>query len=255
MNIFALLVTLIAGLFFLVGLVITRVAKNKDKLFNFSISLAFVIMLGLIIFDLVPELFENIETYANGIKVLIFVGSIAVGFGLLKGLDLIVPHHHHDHFEGETNTEEHNSNLYHIGLVTCIALVLHNIIEGSAIYINSLISIKIGVLMALGVGLHNIPLGMEICTTLNLSEKKWYQNVPPVLAIVLSTTLGGVTAYYLNINSNPLVMASLIGVTIGMAAYLVVFELFKEVKRNFGDIPSMLGILCGTIIVVISWFI
>ena len=46
-----LILTLIAGLFFLVGGLISLKVKNKDKLNHFSIALALIIILNLLIMD------------------------------------------------------------------------------------------------------------------------------------------------------------------------------------------------------------
>ena len=57
---------------------------------------------------------------------------------------------------------ELKENLIHIGLVTSVALILHNIIEGMAIYSSVLSDKSLGLAMTIGIGFHNIPLGMVI---------------------------------------------------------------------------------------------
>lgn len=64
-----------------------------------------------------------------------------------------------------------NGNVIHIGIVSTVAIVIHNVIEGMAVYNMVEESIRIGLLMALGVGLHNISMGMIICSTLQKGKK------------------------------------------------------------------------------------
>lgn len=255
MNIGALLITTGAGLFFLIGLLINRISKNKKGLFIFSLALAFMVMIGLISFDLAPELIKNISSYTILNKIIVGGGSIFSGFLILKILDILIPHHHHDHHEEKDDIEEHNDNMYHIGLITSLALIIHNIIEGGAIYLNSIASLKVGLLMALGVGLHNIPLGMEICTTLNLAKKSLKKKIIPISLITLSTGLGAVLMLLVNIDKNIIFASILIGITIGMLTYLIIFELLKEIKKNITSIHTIIGLICGMIIVVISFII
>ena len=62
-KIYGIILTLTAGLFFLIGGLISSKVSNKDKLNNFSIALAFIIMLSLVLFDLFPENLELLEEY------------------------------------------------------------------------------------------------------------------------------------------------------------------------------------------------
>ena len=57
-----LILTLLLGIFIVVGAVIVFVTKNNDKFVQFSISLAFSVMLMLLAIDLVPEAYEVIDT-------------------------------------------------------------------------------------------------------------------------------------------------------------------------------------------------
>ena len=52
----ALLLTLISGLFFLIGIIIYNFTSNKTSFTRMSISCASIVIIGLILFDLLPEL-------------------------------------------------------------------------------------------------------------------------------------------------------------------------------------------------------
>ena len=75
---YGLILTLIAGLFFLIGGLISLKIKNKEKLHIFSIALAFIIIINLLVMDLIPEILELLESYDLSFKILI----IAI-FGIL----------------------------------------------------------------------------------------------------------------------------------------------------------------------------
>ena len=59
MKLISLLLTLICGLVFLLGIKLYKSSKDKEKLGNIAISMAFVVMIGLILFDLIPEIKDN----------------------------------------------------------------------------------------------------------------------------------------------------------------------------------------------------
>ena len=121
-----LLFTFLCGLFFLGGMFLYRASKNKTALTIFASACAFVVILGLICFDLLPEIkeFSHLWTYL----------FILVGFLVIHCLDLLIPHHHHHHHDNDYATKAHVKHLEHIGIITIIALTLHNFIEGIGLY-------------------------------------------------------------------------------------------------------------------------
>ena len=121
-----LLTTLLLGLFIIIGALIAFLVKKKQKVVDFSIGLAFGVIVSLIITDLLPEIIENL-----GVRYLyLFLLFTVIGFIALKLLDNFIP----DHEEDRMSSKELKDNLVHIGIVTSLALVLHNIIEGMAVY-------------------------------------------------------------------------------------------------------------------------
>ena len=140
-KLYSVILTLIAGLFFLLGGLISKKFKNKEVLNHFSIALAFIIMLNLIFTDLIPESLELLEAYKTSSRIFMIISFIILGIVILKILDFFIPDHHHAHHEEEKNIKEHISHEKHIGTLTVISLILHNVLEGFAIFG---LSLKIG---------------------------------------------------------------------------------------------------------------
>ena len=61
MNIVALLLTLVVGLFFLIGMLIPHFFKDKEKLTLLTTSFTFILLFYLFIFDLLPEILEILK--------------------------------------------------------------------------------------------------------------------------------------------------------------------------------------------------
>ncbi len=246
---YGLVLTIGAGLFFLIGGLISLKVKNKDKLNHFSIALAFVIILNLIVFDLLPEIGELLDGYSLGFKALIIIVFGLFGFIFLKGLDFFIPDHHHDHHDDEIDKKEHDSHLKHIGTLTLISLILHNILEGFAIAGMSLNNIKMGLLICISVALHNIPLGTTIFSSLNINKNKIL-----IAILTLSSFGGGLIFFLFNYISN-LVLAIVTIITLGMLLYILVFELLSEVWQNKKKKETLYGLIIGFIIIAISLLI
>ena len=243
-----LLLPFITGLLFLVGIYISRVIKRKDKLSNFAVSLALVVLFGLIFGDLVVELKEIYGGFNFNILIICLVGII-----ILILLDKLVPSHHHDHHDNEKDKKEHQSHLYHIGLVTLISLLIHNIVEGMAIYLMGVSDLKAGIIMALGVGLHNIPLGIEIGATMqeDVKEKK---NIIYIIILSLSSLIGGLIVLLFG-EIEEYYLGYIIALTLGMCLYITVCELLPETITHIHKKETLIGIITGILIVVLMLII
>lgn len=232
-----LLFTIITGLFFLLGIFLNKICKDKKNISVLSISLAFIVLLNLVFLDIAPEIYEHLSF--NNIIV------ILLGLIILKVMDFIVPHHHHNHKEKNDNIKEHNNHLEHIGIITILALVLHNIIECMALYNLTLDSTKSGLLMCCGIALHNIPLGFQIGNNIKNNRLLY------IILLTISGFAGGILAFYMGTLSEAMEMYILC-FTFGMLIYLTFFELLKEVWESKKNIYSLLGLIIGVLIIMLS---
>lgn len=247
-----LILTLLLGIFIIVGAVIVFVTKNNDKFVQFSISLAFSVMLMLLAIDLVPEAYEVIDTGNDIYNTLYILVGAAIGFILLKILDNFIP----DHDDDPNTSSDDLKNLKHIGLVSSIALVIHNIVEGMAIYLLVSSDIKTGLMACVGVGLHNIPLGMVIASTFYKSNNSIKKTLLIILGISLSTFVGGLIIFLFPLTNVLSYIESIsLTLTIGMLLYILIMELlpkvisYKNKKITIGGIVTGIVLLLATLLI------
>ena len=233
------ILTILTGFFFLIGIVVLKNNKNKEKAEIFTTALAFVVMAGLISFDLIPEIIES-----NNLFLLI---PVIIGVLTLVFLDKLIPHHHHEHTESHCDKEDHELHLNHIGIVTIIALTIHNIIEGLSLYTVTLNSLKSGLLMMLSISLHNIPLGFQIGNS--LKNKKYSKLL--TLMLCFSSVIGALLIIVFG-SLNEVVISILLSLTLGMLLYILIFELFNEVMNAWKKKETIYGIITGVIILIVT---
>lgn len=232
----SLLLTFLCGLFFLVGILLYKYSKNKERLNLISIACGCVILLGLIVTDLIPELLE--------IKKWWLILFVILGMSILLILDLFVPHHTHHHKEKKDDKEEHQGHIMHIGIMTIIALLLHNLVEGIALFSVSETNIKTGVLMTLGIGLHNLPFGFQVGSYTEKNKSHFL-----VILLITSGLFGGIIGYFFK-GLNDLLLGAIIAITLGMILHIFLFELLKEVIANRKKKETIYGIIIGIIILI-----
>ena len=243
-----LLITFILGLFILLGAIIAIVVGKKKKIIEYSLGLALGVIVTLIITDLLAEVIENLKLS----KIYIGIIGLLVGYVLLKLLDYFIP----DHGDESHSKNETQNNLIHIGIITSVALIIHNIIEGMAVYTTAITantSLVIG--MTLGVGFHNLPLGMVIASSIYQTNKSKSKTIISLIAVSISTFIGGLIVYLFHIDNIEGVIAGLLlSITLGMLLFIVIDELIPRTLSIKDKKTAIIGILSGVIILLISCF-
>ena len=246
-NTLALFITFLLGFFIIIGVIIAFFLKKQKKVLDFIFAFALSILTMLILVDLLGHTIEHL-----GIKhIYLFILFTCLGLLIFKIIDDFVP----EHEDAKMTKKEEKKNIVHIGILATIALIIHNFVEGMAIYLTSANDINLGIMMALGVGLHNIPLGIIITTTLN-SDKNTGKYLFCIISLFISSFLGGLLLYLLNINTvSDIVIGSLLALTIGMLLYIIIFELYPKVKKTTNKKITIIGLVTGVIIALIGMFI
>lgn len=257
MKYIGLALTLLVGLFILLGNVFASKFKDNKRFTDFSISLAFGVIIALIVLEILPETYEILIGELSLFRVIIcIIILVLIGIFLLKILDSFIPHHEHEahHNHKHKNEDCHNNHLNHIGLISASAVIIHNVIEGMSLYLVSSNDIMSGLLMCIGIGLHNIPMGLVIATTLYSSNYSKKQTLLVTLIVSLSTFVGGLIMFLLG-GVPILIEGILLGITLGMLIYIAIFELFHQIYHMKNKKICNIGISFGIILLVITLII
>ena len=247
-NNLALFITFLLGLFIIIGVIISFFLRKKSKVLDFIFALALSLLTMLIIMDLLPEAIEHLTL--RGIHLFLLFSML--GLLVFKFLDNFIP----DHEDHKLTKKEEKQNISHIGLLATVALIIHNLVEGMAIYLTASNDISLGLLMSIGVGLHNVPLGIIITATLNMSDEKKWKYYVCLGSLFISSFVGGLIPYLLNISTvSNTVIGSLLSITLGMLLYIIIFELLPKVLKTKNKKATILGILVGFLILFLGSFI
>lgn len=242
--------TFLLGIFIVLGAIVVFYCENSEKFIEFSIALATGVILMLILIDLIPEVIEVVP-FVGAFKIFAILSGIAFGFVLLLILDKFIP----DHDDDETTHEDDAKNLEHIGIVSAIALFIHNIVEGMAIYMLSTNDIKAAFVASVGVGLHNIPLGMVIASAFYQRIENRKKTMLVVTAVALSTFLGGLIVCIFPItNYIEILEAITLTLTIGMLLFILIMELIPKMRKTEHKKISIIGFAIGVVLLLTTLF-
>ena len=121
----AFLLTTLAGFSTLLGTILIFIKfKNKDKITANSLSFAAGVMITVSILDLVPESIKLLRFTGNSFLT-IFLSFIFIVIGIIISslIDIYLP-----------SQTYKNDNLYKVGLISMLAIIIHNIPEDCSYY-------------------------------------------------------------------------------------------------------------------------
>ena len=128
-NTLALFITFLLGFFIIIGVIIALFLKKQKKVLDFIFAFALSILTMLILVDLLGHTIEHL-----GIKhIYLFILFTCLGLLIFKIIDDFVP----EHEDAKMTKKEEKKNIVHIGVLATIALIIHNFVEGMAIYLTA----------------------------------------------------------------------------------------------------------------------
>ena len=86
-------------------------------------------------------------------------------------------------------------NLYRVGIISMLAIILHNIPEGIATFISTTKDTSLGISLATSIAFHNIPEGISISIPIYYSTKSKTKAILYTFISALSEQIGAILTY------------------------------------------------------------
>ncbi len=245
----ALLVSTLAGLSTVLGGLVILFKFKKDNITKFitaSLAFSLTIMIGISITDLLPEsTYILLSNY--GITKGIFFCFIMffLGIILIKFINKLI-----------TQAENKKSDLYKLGILNMLALILHNFPEGIATFMSSYKDINIGIKLAIAIAFHNIPEGISIAVPIYYATNSKKDAILKTLYSGIAEPIGAILAYiflsrYINDTFISLILILVAGIMITLA---IEGMLPKAKKYNLNKF-LYIGMIIGTALILFNYFV
>ena len=118
----AFLLTIIAGFSTLIGTIPIFInLKNENKIIAASLSFAAGVMICVSVTDLVPESLNMLSNFNDALMIILCFLFILIGIIISTLIDKALP------------TKTSNNSLYKVGIISMLAIIIHNIPEGISI--------------------------------------------------------------------------------------------------------------------------
>jgi len=138
------LLTFIAGCSTLLGYFFIYFNNRNNRVLIASLGFASGVMFFISLYDLIPEGIKLInKNYYIMFAVLLCLLFIVLGIIIAGFIDKYV-------------SSGSNSDLYRVGIISMLAIIIHNVPEGVITYLTSTFNVRLGITLAISLALHNI---------------------------------------------------------------------------------------------------
>ena len=242
----ALLVSFLAGMSTLLGgiIIFFKIRKDKiNKFITFCLAFSIAIMIGVSITDLIPSSFFTILFNYNTIPAyLIIFLSFIIGVIIVLFLNKVM--------------NFNNDTLYKLGILSMIALIIHNFPEGIATFIGSIQDKSLGLKLSLAIMMHNIPEGISIAVPIYYATGSKKKALLPTLISGLAEPLGALLALiFLKNYITPVMISITLLLVAGIMITLSINEMLPKATSYREDKYIYLGLFMGFIIIFINHFL
>ena len=261
-NIFtAFLMTLIAGLSTGIGSCIAFFANHTNKKF-LSVSLGF--SAGVMIYVSMIEIFftaqdmltaEVGEKCGKWLTVIAFFGGIL----LIAVIDKLIPSEENPHEvrsvedEAEDPEKTQNRKLMRMGLLTALAIGIHNFPEGLATFVSAMQQPSVAIPIVAAIAIHNIPEGIAVSVPVYQATGSKIKAFRCSFLSGLAEPAGALIGWLV---LKPIMNDVVYGMIFAAVAGIMVFISFDELlpaAREYGEHHlSIYGLISGMAVMAVS---
>lgn len=253
--------TTVVGLTMGVGGILAFFINEKNKKF-FSLSLSFAagIMIYAAFMAILPEGMHHLEEHmgesGNFLALFGFFGGMVVIAIMEKWIHKHGGHHGHHGHDEEHHDHDHSENgehLSNLGLMSAIAIAIHNLPEGLTIFTTGINDIGLAIPIALAVILHNIPLGIAISVPIYYSTGSKKKAFFYTFIVGMFQPLGALIGYFLFSNlETDLFFGVLFSVVAGIMIFISLDELLPSSQKDTDHHISVYGAIAGMLVMALS---
>ena len=245
----AFLLTTIAGLSTGIGSAIAYfIKKPKVHYLCFSLGLSAGVMLYVSFVELLPEALQGVGELW-GIYAF-FAGMLIIGI-----IDWLIPEFENPHNFSQIDKKEKkvDEKLMRVGILTALAITIHNFPEGLATFGSTLVNTEIGVLITFAIAIHNIPEGISVSMPIFYATGNKKKAFLYSFLSGFSEPIAAVVGFLIILPFlSEWVLSFLLAFVAGIMVYISVDELLPTAHEYAQGHCVILGIICGMFIMAAS---
>jgi ZIP family zinc transporter len=256
----AFMLTILAGLATGIGSTIAFFVKDKStKVLTFAMGFAAGVMLYVSFVEILPEAIAKLtEAYNHDEQIGTTYGVIAffVGMLIVAIIDKLIPEAENPH-EFSTGLKEkagedgvpNPNKLMRIGVLTALALAIHNFPEGIATFVTALDDPELGMTIAIAIGIHNVPEGIAVSMPIYFATGDRKKAFMYSFLSGVVEPLGAILGYFILMPYlNDTIMGLLLSGVAGIMVFISLDQLLPAAEEYGEHHLSIYGVVLGMIV-------
>ena len=250
--------TCIAGLSTGIGSLIAFFAKKTNtKFLPISLGFSAGVMIYVSMIEIFPKAAKTIsQTHGEKNGVLFAIIAFFLGMFLIGIIDKMIPSEKNPHevkFVESENEEIKKNKLKRMGVLTALAVAIHNFPEGLATFVAALQEPKVAIPIVAAIAIHNIPEGIAVSVPIYYATGSKRKAFLYSFASGLSEPVGALVGYLILM---PFMNDTVFGILYASVAGIMVFISIDELlpsAREYGEHHlSIYGMIAGMIVMALS---
>ena len=250
-----LLITFLAGMTTVLGGCLTFfIKKDNLKALSVGLGLSAGVMIFLGLTEVLKDSGELLQKYfPNNWTWYVFVGFF---FGVLVAvlIDWLIPDHiEEDLFIEKDECCSDSHRIKRAGLLTAIAISMHNFPEGLSTFFMTTQNVGLGVSVGLAIAIHNIPAGIAIALPIYHATGKKKLAILYSFLSGISELIGALIGLFLLQTVLPQMAVGFIFASVAGILIYISFDTLLPLSREYGDGHySIFGVMSGMFIIWLS---
>lgn len=263
---FAFLLTLFAGLSTGIGSFLAFITKRTDKSFlavalGFSAGVMIYVSMGEIMLEARESL---IETFGKNRGLWYVTISFFAGMLIVAIIDKLVPDYENPHeahevtelgpdFNVEKTDADEDKKLHRMGVLSAIAIAVHNFPEGLVTFLAALSDPVLGTGIAIAIAIHNVPEGVAISVPIYHATGSRRKAFAYSFLSGMAEPLGALAGYFLFFRY---IDEGMLGIVFAAVAGIMVFishdQLLPTAEKYGKHHLCIYGLVAGMMVMAIS---
>lgn len=212
--------------------------KHKDRLHRI-LGYAAGVLLGLVAFDLLPEIFELVEE--SGVSATLPMAALVVGFLVFHIIEKSILIHH-------SQEDEYGAHSHHnpkVGMASATALIVHSFLDGVGIGLAFQINTGVGIAVTIAVLAHDFTDGINTVSLMLLHKNSPRKAVAFLTADAIAPVLGAISTLFFQVSDAGLLLY--LGSFAGFLLYICASEILPEAHSKHSSYKTMMLTVLGVL--------
>jgi ZIP family zinc transporter len=180
-----------------------------------------------------------------------------IGIAFIAIVDLLVPEpenpHNPEGLDEPEATRHDDRQLMRMGVMTAVAIGIHNLPEGLATFASALSDVRLGVFIAIAIAIHNIPEGIAVSVPIFYATQDKNKAFCYSFLSGVAEPVGALLGYLLLMPFlTPGVLAGTLAFVAGIMIYISLDELLPMAHRYGHGHLVISGIVLGMLVMAVS---